>query len=130
MVDWRTLVFQTLTGDEALSAFVPTEFMYGAGGIEARPANDLFLVVRFGSDLRGAIPGVITTDCSVWVHDEPGDYTNITQALGLVKAALLGMPRNVPDLIDIVWAGDSPDLVDDQFHTFTRNSAFVLHGGE
>lgn len=127
MIDWRTWVFATLSADAALGAVVAPASMYGAGGLDARPAVVPFLVVRFGNDVPGPVPTVIQTDCQVWVHDDPGDYLLITEALGLVKAALLAVTS--PGL-PIRWAGDSPDLVDPEYNTATRNSSFVLSGKE
>jgi hypothetical protein len=125
VIDWRTWVYQTLIADAALTAVVPADYIFGAGGIEERPGNPQFVVITFGDDLPGPVSGVVETLCQVWAHDEPGDYLMITSILGLVRGALRAVrsPGFEPH-----WNGDSPELSNPEYHTFVRFGTYTLRG--
>lgn len=64
----------------------------------------------------------------VWVHDKPGDYTQINTLIEWVKSTLTAMIHVAGSdgriVTQIDWTGDSGDLFDDGWGTITRNAGF------
>lgn len=131
---WREWVYQKLIADVGVTAIVPVASIYGGGSVTAPPANKPFIVIRQGTEVRGPYPGISATTVSVWVHDEPGDYLRIGQALKAIRAALVGAGGHTAATpgatggVACRWAGESDDLADDFLKTIVRNASYSLNG--
>jgi hypothetical protein len=83
---------------------------------------------------EGPLPGMashLQSRTTLWVHDEPGDYTRIDAALKEAKNVLLAaVPATLNGvwLNDVQWEGVSLDLFDDTRRTNVKNAAFLLTG--
>lgn len=129
-MDWRTWVHSKLTTEPsatALLAVVPLDGIKGAGSLTGSPKEKPFIIPRFGPKLRRNPEGPYSVSVSIWVHDEPGSYLRIEQAIGLIKPLLEG-PVAMAGAVSCEWAGDSGDLADDGFGTIVRNTSFILVG--
>lgn len=102
--------------------------VYGDGSLEVAPAAKPFVIIKMGPENLGPFPGVSFQDCTIWVHDEPGDYLRIDSVLGDIKDRIAEGNRAIPGLVGAVWQGDSADLADDGFKTITRNTNYRLAG--
>lgn len=67
---------------------------------------------------------------TVWVHDQPGDYTRVDKMLAEIRSVLTSMVHvagvDGMTVTQIDWTGDSADLWDDGFRTITRNAGFSV----
>jgi hypothetical protein len=126
--DWRLWAWDQLTTDVPLTTLLPAAQMHGAGDLTGQPSVRPFLVVTFTSKVPelndGETPVSHSQVLTVWVHDEPGSYSQIDSIIELVRAALIGDSARI-----CVWTGDSGDLADDTYATITRNSTYRLVGG-
>lgn len=131
-MDWGTWLKSTLDGSADVTDDVPTEFIFGAGAIEKVPAHFPFIEIKVGSANRGPFPGAVERVSTIWVHDEPGDYSLIDAVIENVKTALSGVQREAgtgeESGVCCRWIGDSQELADDGYHTITRNTSFQLNG--
>lgn len=129
-MDWRVWTKTTLDAYAALTAEVDADAIFGAGPIDEPPGFRPFIELRFSGPFRGPFPGVSYTNLTVWVHDDPGDYMRIDAVIALVKDALSGVERekqvSEANAVCARWLGDSDDLVDDGYHTISRNAVFQL----
>lgn len=125
-MDWRTWLYARLDAPE-LTAIVPRGSHFGAGSIDENVEPRPFIVIKAGAELRGPFPGVSENFATIWVHDEPGSYTRIDDALKVIRAVLEGA---VTDLGGVAcrWQGDSAELADEFFGTITRNTSYRLNG--
>ena len=124
-MNWRAWVYDKLRLGPAVTSIV-AERIYSSGELEAAPKDKPFIVLRF-DDETPEIEEASFQDVTVWVHDEPGSYVRIDEALSAVRTTLEG-PVVAPDGVYATWLGDSPDLADDARQTLVRNSAFRLAG--
>lgn len=125
----RKLVFQAITGDAAVTAVIPADRWVSAGALDA-PEVRPFGVIRIVDATRSVV-GSSQPRAEIWVHDERGSYIRIDSVLQLVRTALesaVPMENATHRIVDVEWAGDSPDLVDEGYNTNTRNSGFILTG--
>lgn len=127
-MDWRTWVYGQLNNDLTLLALIPADQQFGSGALTGAPPNKHFLMVRLGETLPTIVPGVTQVACDVLVHDEPGDYMRIDDALKVVRDVLEGAPRTADGMVTAVWQGDSADQADDFFATITKTASFLLIG--
>lgn len=131
--DWRSWLFGRISTDGPTLAFIPAASVYGAGSLMKPPENKPFLVIRMGTEDPGPFPGVVVAHAVLWVHDEPGDYLRIGQALAAARRALLGTEPRLGQVVQVGavgcrWMGDSEDLSDPDLGTITRNSTYDLLG--
>lgn len=126
----RAILYSALTGDAQLTAIVPTERIYAAGSLEGSPARP-WIVIRTGDessrlrDDRSSVASQLRA--SVWVYDEPGSYLRIDAILTHVRRVLLAMPGDA-SAICCEWAGDGPELGDDELKAILRVGNFTLIG--
>jgi hypothetical protein len=73
--------------------------------------------------------GLVGTETvTIWVHDKPGDYSQINAIIAWMKTALTSMVHvdggdgYIVTCVD--WTGESGDLWDDGWETITRNASF------
>lgn len=90
-----------------------------------------FAVLVFGTTSPG-MGRVRRRTVTVWIHDEPGDYTRIDRILEGVSGTLDGAEHvtngDGTELMSASWQATSGDLVDGGFRTITRNATYTLIG--
>jgi hypothetical protein len=119
-MDWRTWVFnriQSLAGGRVFST------------LDGAPDERPFIVIRLAQDVPEihSSEGGQSTNCLIWVYDEPGSYLGIDTLLKQVRTAIIG-PVAQSNGIDAIWLGDSQDLADDEWGVITRNGTYRLVG--
>lgn len=127
----RALIYQAIIGDSTLNALGITDDSAFAVDVDT-PQNRPFLQLRWGrNDVALAKTEIGRRNLVIWVHDQPGDYTEIDS---IIKRLRTLIPSLVPSsdaegqLTAAEWAGDSEDLADDGHRTIARNISFVLVG--
>lgn len=127
----RALIFGALIADPILNGLGisgTNSFAIDVDTPETRP----FLQIRWGQNQIGLRNTAVSRRIlTVWVHDEPGDYSDIDAILVRVKAllpTLEGQSNGLGHVVSIEWTGDSEDLADDGHGTITRNAAFSVVG--
>ena len=114
----------------ALSAApgLPSGQSWGAHALDT-PQEFPFIVTRW-EDKTPAFGLIGPQNLTIWVHDEPGDYTRINVLLEWIKATLTAMIHvsgsDGSIVTQVDWTGDSPDLFDDGWNTITRNATFRI----
>lgn len=118
---------------DSVSDVVPAERWYQMGAVDNQPIKP-FGVYR----LSGTLPGVTSRSKSrparleVWVHDDPGSYTQIDGALSRIEDLLDAVVHvsSAPgeSISQITYGSRSPDLNDDGFGSICRMSSFTLIG--
>jgi len=131
-VDWRIWLFDRLRENTGVTELVPVESMYGAGSLEASPADKPFVVIHVGSEVT-EIPGISRTMATVWAHDEVGNYLTIDDLLQRVRNTLCGNGETTGQVltsggIAARWVGDGPDQSDPVLGTLMRSSTYRLLG--
>jgi hypothetical protein len=127
----RALIYGALVNDSVLNGLginSENSFAIDVDTPQTRP----FLQIRWGLNEIGLKNTVVSRrTLTVWVHDEPGDYTRIDEILYRVKSLLPtldGQSNGLGHVVSIEWTGDSEDLADDGHGTITRNTGFSLVG--
>lgn len=99
------------------------------------PQQRPFLTFHWGNTNPGyediPFPLVNERDFQVWIHDEPGDYTRIDDAIARVRTVLTGIvgaDTGAGWVQEVHWLGDSDDLSDDEQGTITRFGEFRVTG--
>jgi hypothetical protein len=127
LVDWPAWLADRLVGSVEITNLVPAESIFGSGGVAERP-NPPFIVIRFGAEQPATVPGVSNQDSFVWIHDKPLNYLLIREVQSELRKLLDDSYDNTAGLIRVRWQGDSQDLTDPGYNTFTRTSSFRLIG--
>lgn len=125
----RELIFQAIITDATLNGLGITDDSSFAVDVDT-PSQRPFLQLRWGRNDEG-LDSVTRRNLVIWVHDQPGDYTEIDAIILRLRAlipALVAQPNVNGWLVGAEWAGDSEDLVDDGHRTIARNTSFVLIG--
>lgn len=128
----RSLIFSAITGDPALNFLGITDVSSFAVDVDT-PGVKPFLQLRWGGNAVGLRNTQVSRrTLTIWVHDEPGDYSVKIDPIILRLRALLptleGQSNGAGHLVAVEWTGDSEDLADDGHRTITRNSSFSLVG--
>lgn len=125
----RAAIYSLLSEDAELRT-LGIQRVYASPGIDT-PKETFFLVMRW-LDSAPAFGLVGTRDLQVWVHKKDMDYYLIGKVVSRVKDLMTttfhrqgsdGMFRQAS------WTGDSGDLRDDGFRTFTQHAGFRCNGG-
>lgn len=125
----RAAIYSLLKDDEELRS-LGIQKVYASPGIDT-PKEEFFLVIRW-LDSAAAFKTVGTRDMQIWVHKKDQDYFVIGKTIERIKALMTetfhrqgsdGMFRQA------AWTGDSGDLRDEGFRTFTQNAGFRCNGG-
>lgn len=127
----RQLLYDALTADSILNSLGITDDSSFAVDVDT-PVNRPFLQLRWGrNDQALSKTQIGRRTLTVWVHDEPGDYTRIDLIVQRVRDILLpmaGQSNGFGHVIAVEWSGDSEDLTDDGHKTIARNTSFSLVG--
>lgn len=126
MANVRDLVFSALTSDLQLNTLgINEDHVWAAGALDG-PQPTPFMVIRWGNTNRGIGP-VNSAECTLYVHDDPGDYGRINDILHRSRQVMLALAASGATanwIIDVQWQGDSGDLADDVYKTVMRNGSF------
>jgi hypothetical protein len=126
MATVRDLVFAALTNDSQLNTLgINVDHTWAAGALDG-PQPTPFMVIRWGNTNRGIGP-VNSSECTLYVHDDPGDYGRISAILSRARAVMSALAASgvaANWIIDVQWQGDSGDLADDVYKTVMRNGSF------
>jgi len=131
---WRTWVAEQLRAYTPLTDIIPPKYMRAAGSLTGRPDQVPFLIVEVGANYTGPYPSVSEQDLYVHVHDEPGDFMRIDDAIDKVRLALMSgedvqtAPVRTIDGVSCAWQNDSRDLSDDMYGTIYKTATFTLRG--
>lgn len=128
----RALIYGAIIADPVLNGLGITDdssFAVDVDTPQARP----FLQLRWGINAVGLRQtDVSRRTLTIWVHDEPGDYSvkidPIIVRLRQLLPTLEGASNGAGHLVAVEWTGDSEDLADDGHRTITRNVSFSLVG--
>lgn len=130
-MNWRLWMRTELINFAPLTALIPAVDMHAAGSLQGTPATKPFLTIHCGIEdvvfNDGDKPDVTTREGIVWIHDNPGSYDLIDEALVQVRAALVKQVAGSGG-IACQWVGDSDELSNPDYRTITRNANFRLHG--
>jgi hypothetical protein len=127
-MNWRKWIFEELSGDPDLLKVVDLDHIFGSGSIHGNPVGRPFIVIQMG--IVGAqLPddAAVSTECTLWCHDEPGDYSRLDTIICLARIILCGQVREEGG-IEAIWNGDSGDLADDGYGTIVKTSGYRLLG--
>lgn len=126
-VDWRTWVYQALTGYAPLDASLGDRVYSDVPEQPTKP----FAVIRLGlvTPEVHQHDGAESTQATVWVHDDPGSYTRIDALLELIRMAVITKgDMSGGGVFQAIWTGDSQDLADDLRKTFVKTTSYRLVG--
>lgn len=128
----QSYVFDLISGDTVMRNLAFNENKIHLNHTVDTPQDRPMIVLRWQAVSAGIGP-VNQRVLQVWVHDVPGNYQRINEALKRLRTILTRVQGvNVGDATDwitsIRWEGDSDDLRDDEAGTFTRNAQFRITG--
>jgi len=126
LVDWRVWLYEAITTNVGVLALIPEERWFGGGGLDVVPEGKPFGVIGLGVEASQG-SGLSFQEATVKIHDEPGDYTAIRNAILAVKASIEGASKPA-GAIGVLWTGDSGDLADDHYGTIFRSTSYRLAG--
>lgn len=122
---------QAIIGDATLNGLGITNQNSFAVDVDT-PQDRPFLQIRWGrNDVALTKTEVGFRNLTIWVHDQPGDYTKIDTIILRLRAllpTLVGESNGLGFVMAVEWTGDSEDLSDDGHRTITRNTSFRLVG--
>lgn len=129
----RDAIYQILKDDDELEAFgITAARVHGSNSTDTPDRDGPFLIVAFGSRTK-AFGNEGADNIAIWAHmpmEIERSYRTIDPILERVKVIMLGATQVVGAdgyvLTASSWQGDSIDLVDDGYKTFTRNSSFRI----
>jgi hypothetical protein len=125
----RILIDSELQECEGLSE----DNIYSSGAIADDDTPDRpFAVVRMGVETRG-MGQIKRRSITIWVHDDPGDYTRIDSIIQAIYGRLDGAQHVTKEgvageLMSVQWQSTSDDLNDPGFRTITKNIVFEAVG--
>lgn len=132
MANIRQVIFDRLANDSVLNGLgFNEENIFNSNDVDT-PIVRPFMVLRWGLTTEG-MDVVRVRSLTVWIHDQPSDYSLIDSGLERVRALLtnvIGTYTGDDDkwVLQIDWTGDSEDLSDDVQTTITRNSSYSVVG--
>lgn len=125
----RAAIYSLLREDEVLRG-LGVEKVYASPGIDT-PKEQFFLVMRW-LDSAPAFQLVGTRDLQVWVHKKDMDYFLMGMVIQRIKELMTStthLQGSDGVFRQAAWTGDSGDLRDDGFRTFTQHAGFRCNGG-
>ena len=126
-LDLRARVYGLLRHDSVLQTYWADRiYQRSAMEYEVPPSQRPFGVYHLDQEGPVSVPSALRARvCSVqvWVHDEPGDYHRIDQALDRVRHVLEGADPTGP-FLEMRMTIRSPDMFDDLLKTIMRYSRF------
>ena len=128
----RAWLINTLKAMTALTTLVPAASIYPSSAIGV-PGQQIpvppFIVVRGQVMTPPPFPSIAKQQrFLVWVHNVPGSWLPVTNALTIIRTTLPTMPqqRGAYWVADARFESESDDLYDDALATITRYSSWFL----
>lgn len=125
----RNAVYTLLRDDTSLQSF-GVEKVYSTNAVDT-PREKFFLVIRWEVVIP-AFKLVGTEGISVWTHLREPNYVLMSQAIDRVKTLMTSTThREGSDGVfaQAEWTGDTPDVRDDGWGTFTKSAGFRCNRG-
>lgn len=125
----RRLMYDLLSNDPTLTALLPGGLFGDRMEFEVPLAKPFCVLVHEGPFV--GIGRARQARTTLWIHDEPGDYTKIDNALKYACALIeSSAPRKLNGvwLTEAKWEGTSGDLLDEARRTNVKNATFLLTG--
>ena len=107
--------------------------IFSSGAIQEDSVPDTpFAVIRMGVRNTG-MSDIYRQNFTIWVHDEPGDYTRIDRIVQGIYGRLDGAEHRtveevVGEMILCQWQSTGDDTYDPGFRTISRNITFAAVG--
>lgn len=134
----REYVFGLLADDATLAAaagFADTQAlsaaMFGSNAVDDKPGPRPFIVLHWGNVDSQKFGSTGRRDLTIWVYDEPADYTRIDAVLRRARTLIesaVGVQTEVGWLNAVDWLGESDDLWDESYGAITRNMSLRCVG--
>lgn len=125
----RAIIRTAILGDSQIQAEGITSSKFFAVDVDT-PQGRPFMQLRWGPNNLG-LDVVTKRFLTIWVHDQPGDYSRIDRIVFRLRAllpALAGTSSGGYSISAVEWTGDSEDLTDDGHRTIARTASFTLVG--
>lgn len=126
----RNALYTLIRDDQQIQSF-GVQKVYSVHAADT-PTENLFILLRWEITIP-AFKLVGNQDLSIWVHSRDADYVLINRILGRVKTLMTQtLHREGTDGIfsQAYWTGDSPDVRDDGWRTYTKSAGFRCNGGQ
>lgn len=115
---------QVIIGDEFLTDIIPASNWIDSSAVSDSPPPRPFAVLRWGaSDPAIGSRGPTFTLLRIWIHDEPGSYSNIESVQKGIKALLDFHNGKIYE-----WQSDGEDQSDPSYGTIFKISTFRVVG--
>ena len=127
----RTIIRNAIINDATLTGYGVTPEGTLSGDVDT-PATRPFVNLKWGTDLpsfRGSL--TVQTNLAIWVHDNPGDYTRISQILTRLSVLLPSLVAVKLDSSEVQVAdfmGNGPDVQDDGHRTIVKVGNYRVVG--
>ncbi len=125
----RAILMQAIVTDPDINLDGVDEDAFFAVDVDT-PQVRPFVQLRWGTNNPG-LDVVTRRFLTIWVHDEPGDYSRIDRIvfrLRQILPLLEGTVNGSQSILAVEWTGDSEDLTDDGHQTIARTASFELVG--
>ncbi len=123
----RAWLHQSLSSDLTLIGLMKGGF-HEAGSLIGVPNEKPFLVHRLMTNnvqMRDDVQDIARNQyASIWIHDWPGDYEVIDQALDRIALILPGLVSG--KIMSARWLENSPDLNDSEMGTIARYARYYF----
>lgn len=124
----REILFVALSQDAELKALVPGGF-FEIGSMlntkEPHKGKRPFGIIRLSFTQSRVRPLGKVSYGAVWIHDQPGTYKRIDEALERVRHVLQGLDHH-DNFLECRWIEDSIDFRDDDQGTIVRYARFQI----
>lgn len=127
-MNWRQWTYEKLIADGTFTALIPAASVLGAGSVDMIPDTKPFAVIKMDVRIPAIKEGVAHKQTlRLWLHDEPGSYVVLDQAVQAARAALSGYVAQ-SGAVRCEHRDVSPDLADDVLGTIVKYVTFDLVG--
>lgn len=126
----RQAVYSLLSDDQTLRE-LGVQKVYASNAVDT-PQENNFIVIRWELTVP-AFALVGTQDVSIWSHLREPDYVHMEMILERVKYLMTTTTHREGRggiFSQARWTGDSPDVRDDGWRTFTKSTDFSCNKGQ
>lgn len=121
----RAKFHSILTNSPELMALLPGG-VREIGSLRSVPTQKPFAVTRFSFEQNRLSGMAKALYSAVWVHDVPGTYMRIDEALTLVRRVLEAAPSD-GTFVSASWIENSVDFRDDDMGTIVKYARFRIN---
>lgn len=119
----RVKVHQLITAESSVMDLLPGGVHQGSS-LENVPTLKPFLVHRFANEVPEIKDAgqtlAMRQQCTLWVHDDPGNYENIDEVLAALTTLLEAASSDLSGFMQAEWLFTSDDLRDEEMGTIQR----------